>query len=78
MNPVADDASGGWDAVANELIARRDPNIGVATVREWATALPAGASVLDLGCGHGTPLSALLVKNGFEVHGIDASPVLVA
>ena len=77
MNPTDDDVSNGWNAVAAELIAHRNPTIGVATVREWATSLPAGASILDLGCGHGTPISAVLVEDGFDVFGVDASRDLV-
>lgn len=77
MGCGVEDASGGWNAVAAEFIARRHPRIGVTTVLDWATSLPKGASILDLGCGHGTPISAALVANGFDVYGIDASPVLV-
>lgn len=36
------------------------------------------AAVLDLGCRHGTPLAEALIGIGFEVYGIDASPVLAA
>lgn len=73
-----DDASGGWNAVASEFIAHRRPKIGVATVRKWASELPSGASILDLGCGHGIPVSAALVEDGYDLHGIDGSPRLVA
>ena len=51
--------------------------IGVATVREWARTLPPGASILDLGCGDGRPIAEVLLDDGFEVHGVDASPTLV-
>lgn len=73
-----DDASGGWNAVASEFITHRSPTIGVATVRNWASALPSGASILDLGCGHGFPVSAALVDDGYDLYGIDASPRLVS
>lgn len=73
------DRSNGYEAVAAKLIAGRDRSIiGVATVRNWARSLPAGASVLDLGCGHGAPIAATLMNDGFVVHGIDASPSLIA
>ena len=73
------DRSNGYEAVAPQLIRRRDRSaIGVATVRNWATRLPAGASILDLGCGHGVPIAAALMKDGFRVDGIDASPSLIA
>jgi SAM-dependent methyltransferase len=70
--------SNGYEAVAERFMTVRDPRIGVATVREWSRALPRGASVLDLGCGHGVPISQALVDEGFAVAGIDASPTLVA
>lgn len=72
------DASGGWNAVAGEFIAHRSPVTGVATILEWAKSLPSGASLLDVGCGFGAPVATALVGAGFAVHGIDASPELVA
>ncbi|MCP9236035.1 class I SAM-dependent methyltransferase [Lewinella sp. JB7] len=52
--------------------------IGAATVRKWSEALPQQASVLDLGCGTGIPISGVLVDRGIAVYGIDASPALLA
>ncbi|HTG35199.1 MAG TPA: class I SAM-dependent methyltransferase [Thermoanaerobaculia bacterium] len=34
--------------------------------------------VLDLGCGHGVPISQVLIQEGFVVYGVDASPAMVA
>lgn len=73
------DASNGWDAVADQFIAHRARSaIGLSTVRQWASALPAGSAVLDLGCGSGAPNAVALVEDGFTVYGVDASPRLVA
>jgi 2-polyprenyl-3-methyl-5-hydroxy-6-metoxy-1,4-benzoquinol methylase len=73
------DASNGWEAVAAKLIARRDRSlIGAATVRRWAQSLPKGATILDLGCGSGVPMCAMLANDGFNLYGVDASPTLVA
>jgi cyclopropane fatty-acyl-phospholipid synthase-like methyltransferase len=47
-------------------------------VREWARALPSGAAVLDLGCGHGVPISEALIDAGLAVHGVDASVSMIA
>jgi SAM-dependent methyltransferase len=44
----------------------------------FVAALPAGASVLDLGCGGGVPVALHLVESGMNVTGIDTSPTLVA
>jgi 2-polyprenyl-3-methyl-5-hydroxy-6-metoxy-1,4-benzoquinol methylase len=77
MEGSVDDRSNGYEAVASEHIARRHPSIGVSTVRAWARSL-SGTAVLDLGCGHGAPISVALVDEGFAVSGIDASPAMVA
>lgn len=77
MDRTLEDPSGGYDALAQEFIRRRSPVIGVATVREWASALPSGGTVLDLGCGPGVPISVALMEEGLQVYGIDASPAMV-
>jgi cyclopropane fatty-acyl-phospholipid synthase-like methyltransferase len=40
--------------------------------------LSGGATVLDLGCGTGIPISQALIEDGFNVYGVDASPKMVA
>lgn len=40
--------------------------------------LPAGASILDVGCGSGWPIGAALLERGHQVTGMDASPGLIA
>ena len=40
--------------------------------------LPGGATVLDLGCGTGVPISQALIEHGFNLLGVDASPKMVA
>lgn len=77
-SPDGDDASNGWEAVAGQLMARRDRSTGVATVRAWGRRLPPRASILDLGCGSGVPISQALMEQGFDVFGIDAAPTLLA
>jgi SAM-dependent methyltransferase len=77
MEQPVHDSSGGYDALADEFMRRRSPTIGVATVRDWARALPPGGAVLDLGCGHGVPISQALIEDGFVVYGVDASPAMV-
>lgn len=53
--------------------------IGAQLVRNWARAnLPAGAQILDVGCGSGVPIAEGLMADGFGVWGVDASPRLVA
>lgn len=72
------DRSNGYEAAAAEFAAARNcSSIGVEKVRDWARSLPSGAAVLDLGCGHGVPLSQALIDEGFDLCGVDASPTLV-
>lgn len=44
----------------------------------FVAAFPAGASVLDLGCGSGAPVALNMAACGLAVTGIDASPSLVS
>lgn len=78
------DPSNGYEGVAAEFLARRgsaDPRrsaaVGVSTVRKWAQTLPRGASVIDLGCGPGFPITEVLIAEGLDVFGVDASPSFV-
>ena len=75
------DKSNGYEEVAADYIAGRGQNpsgIGVWVVAEWSKTLPIAATVLDLGCGPGVPVSEVLIDRGFQVHGVDASPSMVA
>ena len=47
-------------------------------VAEWSQLLPAGATVLDLGCGTGIPISLTLTARGYNVYGVDASQSMTA
>jgi len=40
--------------------------------------LPAGGSILDLGCGMGEPVTRYLIERGFAVTGVDSAPSLIA
>ena len=75
---MAEDASNGYDAVAEEFMAVRSTSSGRAIVREWAASLPRGCSVVDVGAGHGEPLTSILIDEGLVVFAIDASPKMVA
>lgn len=75
------DRSNGYERVSAEFLARRgsgrSTGIGVNEVRKWAQRLPPGATVIDLGCGPGFPLTEVLVAEGLSVFGVDAAPSLV-
>ena len=75
------DSSNGYEEVAAHYLAGRGHavgGIGAATVAEWSRTLPPAATVLDLGCGPGVPISQVLIERGFHVYGVDASPTMVA
>lgn len=71
------DPSNGYEAIANRFLAARS-DIGAEIVRDWASTLPAGASILDIGCGSGWPIATTLAAAGHRVAGIDPSPTLLA
>ncbi|MFN7025281.1 MAG: class I SAM-dependent DNA methyltransferase [Pseudorhizobium sp.] len=43
----------------------------------FASLLPKKATVLDLGCGSGEPISADLIARGFRLTGVDSSSTLI-
>ncbi|SEL91506.1 class I SAM-dependent methyltransferase [Parapedobacter koreensis] len=74
------DNSNGYERIAASFITVRGQaadGIGAASIRHWARTLPPGATVLDLGCGTGIPISGTLISEGMNVYGVDASPTLV-
>jgi SAM-dependent methyltransferase len=44
----------------------------------FTTALPNGATVLDLGCGGGSPVATYMAQRGLRLTGVDASPTLIS
>lgn len=61
-----------WDA---------DRQRGAFLERQWlerfVALLPRGASILDVGCGTGTPIARFLLEAGFQVTGVDSSPTMI-
>src|SRR5215471_13160514 len=74
---ISPDKSNGYEQLAEAFIRARNPRMGAATVREWSKTLPPASSILDLGCGHGVPISQVLINGGFAVYGLDASAKLI-
>lgn len=74
---MTDDASNGYDAVAEAYMAARSRS-GCDAVHTWAASLAPGSSVVDVGAGHGEPLTPVLIDAGLTVRAIDASPKMVA
>jgi len=75
------DKSNGYDEIAAIFISGRGRNhsgVGASVVTDWSQKLPDRATVLDLGCGNGVPISQALIERGFNVYGVDASARMVA
>ena len=47
-------------------------------IERFLSLLPPGATVLDLGCGGGSPVALHMVAQGFRVTGVDSSPTLIS
>ena len=78
---MAPDPSNGYEEIAPIYIAgrgRSTTGIGSSVVANWARVLPKGASVLDLGCGTGMPISLILIERGCQLYGVDASARMIA
>ena len=64
----------GYDRIADHYLERfGHSSVRAAKLTEVIERLPAGASILDLGCGAGIPVASQLVTSGFNVTGVDAS-----
>jgi SAM-dependent methyltransferase len=47
-------------------------------IDRFVSLLPAGAAVLDLGCGGGKPVAFSMVTHGVHVTGVDSSPTMIS
>lgn len=77
MVEASPDKSHGYEALAEVFMRIRNRRIGPDVVREWCKTLEPGATVLDLGCGSGSPITEVLVEAGLRVYGVDASPSMI-
>jgi len=59
------------------LALREQLNIGSQEVANWSKTLCEKASIIDLACGGGYPITSTLTDSGFELWAIDSSPTLV-
>jgi len=70
------DTSNGYDDISKLYLQQRG-NIGAATVSTWAKSFSPGATVMDVGCGTGMPVTKILLEAGLHVFAIDASPNMI-
>ncbi|MBX2886867.1 MAG: class I SAM-dependent methyltransferase [Granulosicoccus sp.] len=73
------DSTEAYESKAIEFLRSRDQSpIGKNVVSRWARQLKCGASVIELGCGGGFPITFALHSTGLRLWAVDSSPTLVA
>jgi SAM-dependent methyltransferase len=74
------DESNGYESIAEIYIngrGRAVNGIGSSTARAWARTFNKSSIILDLGCGTGIPVTKILLEEGLNVYGVDASLKMV-
>lgn len=62
-----------YDLIAGWYPTDRGRTVGVAEALAFTAELKAGSRILDLGCGNGVPITAVLVDAGHSLVGLDSS-----
>ncbi len=75
---MAEDVCAKYEKIAGWFDANRGRTLMEKEYLDALTArLPAGGSVLDLGCGSGEPLAGFFIRKGFSVTGVDGAPAMI-
>ena len=73
------DSAEAYEVCAHQFLRGRDPSlIGTQVVDQWTRTLNRGATVIELACGGGYPISRVLDAAGLQLWAVDSSPTLVA
>lgn len=73
------DSAKAYETQAHEFLRGRDKSpIGAKVVEQWTRNIRKGATVIELACGGGYPISKVLHAAGLNLWAIDSSPTLVA
>lgn len=67
-----------YDEIAEWYATERDDQTGVPETTMLASSIPCGSIVLDIGCGHGKPITRALLRGGHRVIGLDSSSAMLA
>lgn len=67
-----------YDQIADNYVAQRHQFKSLPHLFRFASLLPRGGTVLDIGCGGGVPVAAYLHGHGFGVTGIDLSDQMIS
>lgn len=72
------DAPEAYEANAQKyLSAREQSNTGSKEVANWCGTLRENATIIDLACGGGYPITSALKRSGLRIWAVDSSPTLV-
>jgi cyclopropane fatty-acyl-phospholipid synthase-like methyltransferase len=63
----------GYNKIADNYLDKRDVFKNRKYLDKLIELLPTGSTILDIGCGAGTPIDSYLVSKGFKIVGIDIS-----
>jgi SAM-dependent methyltransferase len=77
----ADDIVGLYERHALEWVgdrSRQTKFFEQAWLDRFAAPVPAGGTILDLGCGPGKPMAAYLLSQDLDVCGVDSSPTMIS
>ncbi|MEM1151185.1 MAG: class I SAM-dependent methyltransferase [Pseudomonadota bacterium] len=72
---MQEDTSNGYEAIAEAFMKARS-DAGLEVVSSWTMRLPKGSSIIDVGAGHGLPVTQALVDAGLDVYAIEPAPTL--
>jgi 2-polyprenyl-3-methyl-5-hydroxy-6-metoxy-1,4-benzoquinol methylase len=66
-----------YDKIFDWYVSSRNPDAGVEVIRKFTKNIQQRAKILDIGCGHGFPITNTLCQLGFKPYGIDSSIKMV-
>lgn len=73
------DSAKAYEAHAHEYLRGRDTSpIGTQIIEQWSRTLPKGATVIELACGGGYPVTRVLNAAELQLWAVDSSPTLVS
>lgn len=73
------DSAKAYEDHAHEFLRGRDTSpIGTRVLNQWARTLRRGATLIELACGGGYPITRVLNAAGLQLWALDSSPTLVA
>ena len=73
------DSAEAYEVHAREFLRTRDNSpIGTHVVAQWSRNFPTGATVIELACGGGYPITRILNHAGLRLWAVDSSPTLTA